>query len=73
MVGLSLQKEQVCQRELLIVLVENNLKVNNLRFSSLSDEEDLENIRRRKLEQLQQQALQQQIAEQQEQQYNKQK
>ncbi|MFX0011179.1 MAG: DNA-binding protein, partial [Candidatus Hermodarchaeota archaeon] len=39
----------------------------------MSDEEELENIRRKKLEQLQQQAFQQQIAEQQEQQYNKQK
>ena len=39
----------------------------------MSDEEELENIRRKKLEQLQQQALQQQIAEQQEKHYNKQK
>ena len=35
----------------------------------MSDEEELENIRRKKLEQLQQQALQQQIAEQQEKHY----
>lgn len=40
----------------------------------MSDEEELEAIRRRKLEQLQQQAVQQQVAEQQQQQqYNNQK
>jgi programmed cell death protein 5 len=39
----------------------------------LSDEEELENIRRRKLAQLQQQAAQQQIAGQQQEEYNKQK
>ncbi len=39
----------------------------------MSDEEELEAIRRRKLEQLQQQAVQQQLAEQQQQQYTNQK
>ena len=39
----------------------------------MSDEEQLENIRRRKLEELKQQALQQQIAEQQQKQYENQK
>ncbi|MFX0076120.1 MAG: DNA-binding protein [Candidatus Hermodarchaeota archaeon] len=39
----------------------------------MSDEEELENIRRRKLEQLQQQAVQQQIAEHQQKEYNNQK
>ena len=39
----------------------------------MSDEEELEAIRRRKLEQLQQQAAQQQVAEQQQQQYSNQK
>ena len=39
----------------------------------MSDEEDLENIRRRKLEQLKQQAVQQQIAEQQQKEFNNQK
>jgi len=39
----------------------------------VSDEEEIENIRRRKLEELQQQALQQQMAEQQQKQYNSQK
>ena len=39
----------------------------------MSDEEELENIRRRKLEQLQQQAVQQQIAGQQQKEYDNQK
>jgi len=39
----------------------------------LSDEEDLENIRRRKLEQLKQQAVQQQMAEQQQKEFSNQK
>ena len=39
----------------------------------MSDEEELENIRRRKLAQLQQQAAQQQVAGQQQEEYNKQK
>jgi programmed cell death protein 5 len=39
----------------------------------LSDEEELENIRRKKLEQLKQQAVQQQIAGQQQKEYNNQK
>ena len=39
----------------------------------MSNEEELENIRRRKLEQLRQQAAQQKIAEQQQQEYNNQK
>ena len=39
----------------------------------MSDEEELENLRRRKLEQLKQQAVQQQIAEQQQKEYNNQK
>ncbi|MHA1320758.1 MAG: DNA-binding protein [Promethearchaeota archaeon] len=39
----------------------------------MSDEEELEAIRRRKLEQLQQQAVQQQVTAQQQQQYNNQK
>ena len=39
----------------------------------MSEEEELENIRRKKLEQFKQQAMQQQIAEQQQKQYNNQK
>ena len=39
----------------------------------MSEEEELENIRRRRLEQLKQQAVQQQIAEQQQEEYSKQK
>lgn len=39
----------------------------------MSDEEDLENIRRKKLEQLKQQAVQQQLAEHQQKEYNNQK
>lgn len=54
-------------------LPENKLKIQNSWFSTLSDEEELENIRRRKLEQLKQQAVQQQMAEQQQKEFTNQK
>jgi programmed cell death protein 5 len=54
-------------------LPENKLKIQNSWFSTLSDEEELENLRRRKLEQLKQQAVQQQMAEQQQKEFTNQK